>query len=73
MRGGLTGSSCSFNRLDRSRDRTGDGVGKLDRSNSNDRSRERTGDHNSRGVSRSRDASRDQTSGGTNTNTNSVA
>jgi hypothetical protein len=49
--------------LDRSRDRTGDGVGALDRSYSRDRSLDRTGDHNTPDVSRSRDASADQTSG----------
>ena len=48
--------------LDRSRDLTGDGAGNLDRSNSLDRSRDRSGDHNTRDVSRSRDASADQTS-----------
>ena len=49
--------------LDRSRDRTGDGVGALDRSYSRDWSRDRTGDHNTPDVSRSWSASGDQTSG----------
>ncbi len=55
--------------LDRSRDRTGDGVEALDRSYSRDRSLDRTGDHNTPDVSRSRDASGDQTTvdGGTDT------
>jgi len=59
---------------DKSRDRTGDRVGVADRSKSLDRSRDRTGDHDSRDISRSRDASRDDTSVSfSNSNSNSFA